>query len=695
MAHYFDWCPEAVVLLHAATHRILKGNRFFHHGVGPLASVAGQHVLDALFCTADRDRMAQALLEAEHAQVAITVLDCATSVWGPGPPLTRRFDWVVAPHGRTIVLSGRLTAGTAACAAPPLPMGPSLWDDDTDALNTTGTDGGEQASSALECPTAEVSPRCCMKPDAESILEGRRRCFAQTDVARKIQEARQFAELKAYGELLRQKDAFVERIFHEIRTPCHTLQMITQSLVDQLPSDSDLKGQLEMAWAQGVHICQLADDVKRAMLLQAGQPPPLQRVWVPLSSVVNASQGFVQRLFPKGDVTLQVQCDNSISPDLNVFVDIDLLSTVLCHLLANALKFTDNGCVTLELRSDGAGHVTFSVSNPGPQLSEEAIRQLGQKYWQDPGISARTNLEENHTGCGLGLHISFHYVRLMGGQLQVQSTPAATTFWFNIETEVVRHRDSASSDTGMEGAATQSNFIAASTSSLWSGWLQQGSSWDTSSSQATPSHRQTLLDTHLRASFSLATASPKGPRRSLPEPLPSVEAGAKKAKRRCVWSCLVPWGKKSGSPAHAEKPAAPSTIPPCHPTKSPLMPRVLVVEDNVVCQKVVCRCLDQAGLTYAVAPNGKVACDLVAANPAGFDVVLMDLRMPVMDGIAATQRLRQQLRCTLPIVVFSAEVGEATLEQVALAGATDLLPKPATPRMVLDMIYKHCPSHPR
>lgn len=44
-AHYFDWCPEAVVLLHAATHRILKGNRFFHHGVGPLASVAGQHVL--------------------------------------------------------------------------------------------------------------------------------------------------------------------------------------------------------------------------------------------------------------------------------------------------------------------------------------------------------------------------------------------------------------------------------------------------------------------------------------------------------------------------------------------------------------------------------------------------------------------------------------------------------------------------
>lgn len=60
----------------------------------------------------------------------------------------------------------------------------------------------------------------------------------------------------------------------------------------------------------------------------------------------------------------------------------------------------------------------------------------------------------------------------------------------------------------------------------------------------------------------------------------------------------------------------------------------------------------------------------------------------------AAQRLRQQLRCTLPIVVFSAEVGEATLEQVALAGATDLLPKPATPRMVLDMIYKHCPSRP-
>jgi two-component system sensor histidine kinase/response regulator len=117
----------------------------------------------------------------------------------------------------------------------------------------------------------------------------------------------------------------------------------------------------------------------------------------------------------------------------------------------------------------------------------------------------------------------------------------------------------------------------------------------------------------------------------------------------------------------------------------------LVVEDNLVCQRVVCKCLDRVGISYAVAQNGKVACDLVAAAPMSFDVVLMDLRMPVMDGITATQFIRREIQAKMPIVVFSAEVGEAVLQQATQAGATDFLPKPATPEMVIDMLQKYCP----
>eukprot|EP00668_Euglena_longa_P006789 GGOE01008113.1.p1 GENE.GGOE01008113.1~~GGOE01008113.1.p1 ORF type:complete len:767 (-),score=204.26 GGOE01008113.1:2174-4153(-) len=659
--------------------------------------------------------MAQALVDAAQTQTAISVLNCATWVAGAGP-LTRHFDWVVAQHCRTVVLSGRLTAVVPLSPTPPLPVSPklnlnlnlNLPDDDSEAqqsasmnLEMEERDFGDCCGAATlpESSAAEASPRRCATPDVDTALDEHGCYFAQSDVARKVQEARQFAELKAYGELLRQKDAFVDRIFHEIRTPCHTLQMITQSLVEQLPSDSDLKCQLQLAWAQGVHICQLADDVKRAMLLQAGQPPPLQRVWVPLSSVIHASQGFIERLFPKGDITLQVCCD-SVSPEVLVFVDIGILSTVLCHLLTNAMKFTDDGQVALNLQGDGDGRVTFSVRNHGPQLPEETIRQLGDKYWQLSNPAARTDLEESLTECGLGLHISFHYVRLMGGQLQVQSTSTATTFWFSIETDVGQRRGSTGSDS-MPSCASQPSLgmlrasagIVASTSTLWATWLNQPNSVEAGSSPATSVASNTFLDPQSHAS-SLVPRRASDHQHSFSE----GRKNQKQAKRKGIWDCLMPWARKKGAAASPEgkKVATPFPVPSKRSVKSlDKRPHVLVVEDNVVCQKVVCRCLDQAGITYAVASNGKVACEMVEADLDAFDVVLMDLRMPVMDGIAATQHLRQKLCCTSPIVVFSAEVGEATLEQVARAGATDLLQKPAMPRMVLDMIYKHCPSHLR
>ena len=123
--------------------------------------------------------------------------------------------------------------------------------------------------------------------------------------------------------------------------------------------------------------------------------------------------------------------------------------------------------------------------------------------------------------------------------------------------------------------------------------------------------------------------------------------------------------------------------------KSQRQPRILIVDDSNICQKIVVSILKRQSYATDVANNGQEACAKLSHVPCLFDAVLMDLRMPIMDGISATKYCRETLKLKLPIIVLSAELGEETRQQALDARATHFVSKPAKADEILGALQKY------
>jgi signal transduction histidine kinase/CheY-like chemotaxis protein len=503
-------------------------------------------------------------------------------------------------------------------------------------------------------------------------------CFSQKELARRIHEARQLAELKAQGELLAEKHAFMERVFHEIRTPCHMLQMLLGSLADSVGGDPAIQAQVEAAWAQGIHIAQLADDVRMTMLLQSGTGLPVHRAWFSLPSLIAETAKVLQKLSPKEAVGIQVDVQ---SPDAHILSDSALVGTIIRHLLSNALKFTDAGDVTINVAFDGppkAANLTIIVTNPGPPIPSTEVAQMRYHYWMGSGPqTGGSPLEIADDGFGIGLYLSHHLAHVLGGELDVEVTPEGTRFRLDVPVEVA---DGDRAGLSASQSCSTSFQVEAAPSGVSLTLLQPPTTSGVSTCCA-PSTSLTTSFSLCRTNSTLASTRKAGQANNKPRWA---------SKGSSFWRCLVPWSRRAFrmTPPSPTPDQVTAPVPPL----SPRPPHVLVVEDNALCLRVACRCLEGAGFGYTVAANGKVACDEVAKDSSRFDVILMDLRMPVMDGLAATQFIRRDLGVKTPIIVLSAESSESTLGSALRAGADGFLTKPTTPQSIINMIRRYCPS---
>eukprot|EP00667_Euglena_gracilis_P004122 EG_transcript_4139 len=721
ITQYYDVCPEAVVLVSASTHRVISCNLTFQQSLAFSPALPGRDVLAAVFPAVSRSRVEDAFARLAVGEGPACLLRCCETLGPPPPggppdgPPTVFLDWYLKRHGAVVVLSGRpsevLEVDPPTCPSSPHSPRRGLTVSD----HTIRRDSS--VASRLELSIGPDSSRDSR--DHRAWLGNVRRlsdsassqrhlqCFQRDETARRVQEARQFAELKAHGEMLRQKEAFMQKIFHEIRTPCHTLQMITQLLLEASPEDADRRQQLETAWAQSVHICKLADDVRSALALQAGHAPPVHREWVPVERLVEDLHSLVKKLFPKS--TLDFQVDHSGVPrDLHARTDAQLLSVALRQLLTNAMKFTDEGQIIFKAHFDdspaqGVERLTFSVRNTGRPLDPATAAQLGARHWRSlraapaaaAAASAASTLRESGSGLGLGLLIAVRYIQLLGGELQVRSDDTGTQFWFSLAVETSLWAGPAS-EPGTPPSGRPCPLTPLGRFATDRAFSRSGTSLAKYLEAHEAGEGLGALDGHFpfcrspELSPSLSATPPHGSPVNTPR---AKAAGRKEARPKASrWRCLLPWPKPPK--AKGKPPGKEQSASRCCDDPTPQTPgrtsRVLVVEDNAVCQKVLCRCLEKQGFSYDVAGNGQVACEMVAGDPARYDVILMDLRMPVMDGVAATRHIRHQLQGGMPIVVFSAEVGESTLQQVAQAGATDFLPKPASPQLVAEMLRRHC-----
>ena len=213
----------------------------------------------------------------------------------------------------------------------------------------------------------------------------------------------------------RAKSVFLANMSHELRTPLNSVIGFSQMMADSSSMFEEEKSNLAIINRAGHHLLTLINDILELSKIEAGRMQ-MQSVPVDLNGLLDEVLEMMRMRAAEGGIALQRE--TSQVPPL-VHLDGAKLRQVLLNLLSNALKFIERGSVTLVLhcqREDGQLVLDFAVRDTGSGISEHDIERIFEPFVQ-------TDSAVGHTGTGLGLTISRQFVRLMGGELLVDSQP--------------------------------------------------------------------------------------------------------------------------------------------------------------------------------------------------------------------------------------------------------------------------------
>ncbi|AFV00337.1 ATP-binding protein [Simiduia agarivorans] len=474
------------------------------------------------------------------------------------------------------------------------------------------------------------------------------------------------------------KSAFLANMSHEIRTPMNgVLGML--NLLGRQPLSEAQAHYHELASSSARALLSIINDILDFSKIDAGKLA-LEVMDFDLPDLISdVVESQAQRAEEKG---IGLVLDMSeVSVDF-VRGDPGRLRQILTNLLSNAIKFTDQGGVTLHfaLASSESGlRLSACVKDTGIGIEPEVQLRLFSAFSQADESTTR-----RFGGTGLGLVISKQLVELMGGTIVLDSKPGkGSAFSFTVQLELPqsdanRHRITLSGQWGVFTPWETWGRALARQLSAWGGQAEWYPSIDALATQTSaPVFDGILLD------VALAQAEWHG----------KLAAGQR--------VMIVPVTYDQGLPdycqAYVRKPVTPKALRhlfcpdsgkktdrSAHVVRSLRGRRLLLVEDNDVNQQVVLGLLDDLGCEVTVANNGEQA--LAALRTAGrhIELVLMDCRMPVMDGYEATRVLRSWggYYEQLPVVALTANALAGDKATCLAAGMNDHLAKPIHPELL-------------
>ncbi len=508
------------------------------------------------------------------------------------------------------------------------------------------------------------------------------------------------AKAKAEAEQAnRFKSYFLANMSHEIRTPMNAIMGFSY-LALQTELNTRQYHYMDKIHASAQALLGVINDILDFSRIEAGKleveavPFSLDEVYENLADIT------MIRAEEKG-LELNFHHDPAVTD--NLLGDPMRLGQVLANLVGNAIKFTEQGGVTVSVekeRQEGEQvWLRFSVTDTGIGIPPEQIPRLFDAFTQLDDSTTR-----RYGGSGLGLSICHHLVKLMGGEIEASSVPnQGSRFVFHLPfTPVKSAVQKLTPDPDLRGLRALVVDDNPSAREILAERLTSFT-FDTSTAQnAEQAFAQLKAAENEGKPFQLVLMDWRMPGMNGVEAGRQIKQGGEVAQVPAV-ILVTGYGREevmrqaesAGMDGFLIKPVSPSTLFDTvirvlggsrmsggggshSEVRGYLQGKVLLVEDNSVNQQVAREILEGMGLEVVIAANGREAVDAVKTDD--YDLVLMDIQMPEMDGYEATRHIRAQPhRKTLPIVAMTAHAMSGERERCLAAGMNEHVPKPIDP----------------